>query len=310
MKKNLFKNINIIHRIGSLCTVGAVPMKKISVILCCLLLIASVLCGCNEHAASADLQAKEQLTVEDIITLLESKDLTIRKANTLPNEIELYQVGESNLLLLHDFGNDYLNRNAAAQEIHWPPSQEELAPMAEKVLSSANLLEYNLASQWSAKNILAYYIPQSGNVPDPTLEIIREAFLYDINGLQQDVLSGESEHFALELVCESYQTPLIAENAVFYEQYRNYHASLKLSAELMQKYRGKMLSIVIKGTVPVMNANLSIGGIDSDFLELDLGPKKEFVGESWENPLSLTAVITVGETTEEIPLAHAQLDKK
>ena len=53
-----------------------------------------------------------------------------------------------------------------------------------------------------------------------------------------------------------------------------------------------------------MNANLSIEGIDSDVLELDLGSKKEFVGESWETPLSLTAVITAGETTEEIPLTH------
>lgn len=304
MKKNLLKNINVIHRIGSLCTVGVSPMKKVSVILCFTLLLTSVLCGCNHHTASADLQTKEQLTADDIITLLESKDLTIHRADMLPNRTELYQVEENSLLLLHDFGNDYLNRNAAAREIHWPPSQEEIAPAAEKLLSSANLLEYNLASQWSAKNILAYYIPQSGKVPNATLETIQEAFLYDINGLQQDVLSGESEHFALELVCESYQTPLVAENAVFYEQYRNYHASLKLSEELVQQYRGNMLSIVIKGTAPVMNANLSIEGIDSDVLELDLGSKKEFVGESWETPLSLTAVITAGETTEEIPLTH------
>ena len=279
-------------------------MKKVSVILCFTLLLTSVLCGCNHHTASADLQTKEQLTADDIITLLESKDLTIHRADMLPNRTELYQVEENSLLLLHDFGNDYLNRNAAAREIHWPPSQEEIAPAAEKLLSSANLLEYNLASQWSAKNILAYYIPQSGKVPNATLETIQEAFLYDINGLQQDVLSGESEHFALELVCESYQTPLVAENAVFYEQYRNYHASLKLSEELVQQYRGNMLSIVIKGTSPVMNANLSIEGIDSDVLDLDLGSKKEFVGESWETPLSLTAVITAGETTEEIPLTH------
>ena len=92
MKKNLLKNINVIHRIGSLCTVGVSPMKKVSVILCFTLLLTSVLCGCNHHTASADLQTKEQLTADDIITLLESKDLTIHRADMLPNRTELYQV--------------------------------------------------------------------------------------------------------------------------------------------------------------------------------------------------------------------------
>lgn len=82
-------------------------MKKHGLNFVLVLLTALICCGCgssNEHLTT-DLSAKEQLTIDEMITLLESKDFKVVKEGTLDDDIDVYQINDEHLLLVPGFWN-------------------------------------------------------------------------------------------------------------------------------------------------------------------------------------------------------------
>lgn len=292
-------------------------MKKHGLNFVLVLMMALICCGCgssNEHLTT-DLSAKEQLTVDEMITLLESKDFKVVKEGTLDDDIDVYQINDEQLLLVRDFGTDYLNRNNTAQKIGWSSSAGFTPPVVEKAIADYGIdsEHYGIAQACSAKNLLAYYIPYWGTTDETgkaSMALLREmtdVFLYDINGLQHTSFLGQSENFELRLMSAHYQTPLAANDATFYEQYREYQLQLKLSEKVLQQYKGESLSVVIDGPYAIADASFSIG-VDSESLNVQLGPKKEFVGDNYEGDLQLKVTITVGDLAETIDLVPEKPD--
>lgn len=75
-------------------------MKKHGLKFILVLMMALICCGCgssNENL-TMDLSAKEQLTIDEMITLLESKDFKVAKEGTLDDDIDVYQINDEQLL--------------------------------------------------------------------------------------------------------------------------------------------------------------------------------------------------------------------
>ena len=309
-----------------------IPMHQIRLTSVLLLLLCLLLFGCGPSSSIADIQVKNRLSSEDIITLAGGHNVQLEKTHVYPAsdekpqaQIHVLQTKTGDFLLVADCEGSLRDRSYFSYSDSWqlpqayhkqmPLSTDTAPAIAAQVITEfgTQKLEDYFCFPFAAKNLLFYYLPQAAKdtpadaLPQPDddqLASIARMINEDIHQVTTQTYTGQGEHFALTLTYSYYTTPYTYDDITLYDC----QVSLAGSCRLLDAVPHSLSAdepywLHLDGSLPNTKLQL-VGPHDNGALTFDAIDSPFITGKPYDDvPSTYTANVQLGYFDETITLS-------
>ncbi|GEM_PF-1687487 len=302
-----------------------------AVMLVCLLML--LLTGCGQSMTLeekvAEVQGKNEITTQDVVQLMKLEGLSVEKQKVsaefaeLCPDTEVYKVNGDNLLLMKATEATLNDRREVFEELGWY-NIAKYYDTTEETLSLLKQLEkdyqpedgtYQFGITGSVKNIVVYQVPVVNEtkaveeqIKEYTVitETIRKVLQEDIKGMQTYHPATVGKDIQVLATIHTYQMPYTTGKITQYDYYLSTDFELRLSDEVMEKYKGQEFRAEVKGPLEHLHylSNGSTGctgnldEVNDNTISMELGNNSEVSYEVYTGPIQYEVTFSVGDISE------------